>query len=138
MSQTRLLAGLLGECHDSALAQLCGKQDESNMPNAPFRKYQTSGFAFEAYSFAIHNVKKGVLTTLNTTPLNLNLHPYFFALRYSVEKSAAYSLDFSYWLCAITAPTRTSAVFVILCSAAICGSVSTVPTYASSSGQVAL
>ena len=43
------------------------------MPNAPFRKYQTSGFAFEAYSFAIHNVKKGVLTTLNTTPLNLNL-----------------------------------------------------------------
>ena len=55
MSQTRLLAGLLGECHDSALAQLCGKQNKSNMPNAPFRKYQTSGFAFEAYSFAIHN-----------------------------------------------------------------------------------
>ena len=73
MSQTRLLAGLLGECHDSALAQLCGKQNKSNMPNAPFRKYQTSGFAFEAYSFAIHNAEKGVLTTLNNTPLNLNL-----------------------------------------------------------------
>ena len=43
------------------------------MPNAPFRKYQTSGFAFEAYSFAIHNAEKGVLTTLNNTPLNLNL-----------------------------------------------------------------
>ena len=73
MSQTRLLAGLLGECHDSALAQLCGKQKKSNMPNAPFRKYQTSGFAFEAYSFAIHNAEKGVLTTLNNTQLNLNL-----------------------------------------------------------------
>ena len=43
------------------------------MPNAPFRKYQTSGFAFEAYSFAIHNAEKGVLTTLNNTQLNLNL-----------------------------------------------------------------
>ena len=42
------------------------------MPNAPFRKYQTSGFAFEAYSFAIHNAEKGVLTTLNNTQLNLN------------------------------------------------------------------
>ena len=73
MSQTRLLAGLLGECHDSALAQLCGKQNKSNMPNAPFRKYQTSGFAFEAYSFAIHNAEKGVLIALNITPLNLNL-----------------------------------------------------------------
>ena len=70
MSQTRLLAGLLGECHDSALAQLCGKQNKSNMPNAPFRKYQTSGFAFEAYSFAIHNAEKGVLIALNITPLN--------------------------------------------------------------------
>ncbi|MBQ2450012.1 MAG: hypothetical protein II273_00370, partial [Lachnospiraceae bacterium] len=46
---------------------------KSNMPNAPFRKYQTSGFAFEAYSFAIHNAEKGVLTTLNNTQLNLNL-----------------------------------------------------------------
>ena len=71
--QTRLLAGLLGECHDSALAQLCEKQNKSNMPNAPFRKYQTSGFAFEAYSFAIHNAEKGVLTTLNNTQLTLNL-----------------------------------------------------------------
>ena len=45
------------------------------MPNAPFRKYQTSGFAFEAYSFAIHNAEKGVLTTLAYTPQNLkNLH----------------------------------------------------------------
>ena len=79
MSQTRLLAGLLGECHDSALAQLCGKQNKSNMPNAPFRKYQTSGFAFEAYSFAIHNAEKGVLTTLNNTQLNLN----FIVLSYS-------------------------------------------------------
>ena len=43
------------------------------MPNAPFRKYQTSGFAFEAYSFAIHNAEKGVLTTLNNTQLKLNL-----------------------------------------------------------------
>ena len=72
MSQTRLLAGLLGECHDSALAQLCGKQNKSNMPNAPFRKYQTSGFAFEAYSFAIHKTCKRVLIALNITPLNLN------------------------------------------------------------------
>ena len=43
MSQTRLLAGLLGECHDSALAQLCAGQDKSKLPNAPFRKYQISG-----------------------------------------------------------------------------------------------
>ena len=27
------------------------------MPNTPFRKYQTSGFAFEAYSFAVYNLE---------------------------------------------------------------------------------
>ena len=64
----------LENCLRTALAgRVFGEQDKSNMPNAPFRKYQTSGFAFEAYSFAIHNAEKGVLTTLNNTQLNLNL-----------------------------------------------------------------
>ena len=73
MSQTRLLAGLLGECHDSALAQLCGKQNKSNMPNAPFRKYQTSGFAFEAYSFAIHSLERSA-HSLNSSSTNLEFN----------------------------------------------------------------
>ena len=42
------------------------------MPNAPFRKYQTSGFAFEAYSSAIHSLERSA-HNLTYTPLNLNL-----------------------------------------------------------------
>ena len=68
-----ILLGALAEQRAKGAWRVCGKQNKSNMPNAPFRKYQTSGFAFEAYSFAIHNAEKGVLTTLNNTQLNLNL-----------------------------------------------------------------
>ena len=69
----KVLLGELSEQRAKGAWRVFGKQDPSKMPNAPFRKYQTSGFAFEAYSFAIYNAEKGVLTTLNNTPLNLNL-----------------------------------------------------------------
>ena len=43
------------------------------MPNAPFRKYQTSGFAFEAYSFAVYSLE-GSAHSLNLSSAKLEFN----------------------------------------------------------------
>ncbi|MBQ6787906.1 MAG: hypothetical protein IJO85_09295, partial [Lachnospiraceae bacterium] len=53
-----VLLGELFEQRAEGAWRVFGEQDKSNMPNAPFRKYQTSGFAFEAYSSALYSLEE--------------------------------------------------------------------------------